>query len=205
MKCPVKDLDNKAKGQIELSEAIFGIEPRKDILARMVNWQLSKRRAGTHKVKLVGDISGTTAKPFRQKGTGRARQGTTRAVQFRGGATAHGPVVRSHAHSLPKKVRKLALKCALSSKQADGKLVVLDKMDSTGKTKELLGKIKKFGLKSVLFIDGPQTNTAFARAAQNIPECDVLPAMGANVYDILRRDTLVLSRDAVQHLEERLK
>ena len=153
----------------------------------------------------MGDISGTTAKPFRQKGTGRARQGTARAVQFRGGATAHGPVVRSHAQSLPKKVRKLALKCALSSKCAKGQLIILDKIDSTGKTKDLMGKLAKLGLTSALFIDGPDSNVAFTRAVKNIPRCDVLPSVGANVYDILRRDSLVLSRDAVQHLEERLK
>ncbi|MBH66976.1 MAG: 50S ribosomal protein L4 [Rhodospirillaceae bacterium] len=205
MKCPVKNLENKDTGEIELSDAIFGVEARQDILTRAVNWQLAKRRLGTHKVKLVGDISGTTAKPFRQKGTGRARQGTTRAVQFRGGATAHGPVVRSHAHALPKKVRKLALKCALSSKRATGKLIIIDKIDSTGKTKDLIGKLSKLGLTSALFIDGPDCNIAFTRAVKNIPQCDVLPCVGANVYDILRRDTLVLSRDAVQHLEERLK
>ena len=121
MKCQVKDLNDKSKGEIELKDSVFAVEPRKDLLARTVNWQLAKRRSGTHKVKLVGDISGTTAKPFRQKGTGRARQGSARATQFRGGATVHGPVVRSHAYKLPKKIRKLALKSALSSKQVEGK------------------------------------------------------------------------------------
>ncbi|MBO90758.1 MAG: 50S ribosomal protein L4 [Pseudomonadota bacterium] len=204
MKCQVKDFNNKAKGQIELNDSVFGIEPRKDILARTVNWQLAKRRSGTHKVKLVGDIRGTTAKPFRQKGTGRARQGSSRATQFRGGATVHGPVVRSHGYKLPKKIRKLALKCALSSKQVDGKLLVLDNFEVSGKTKDLVETIKKFGFKSVLFIDGPNQNTTFAQASSNIPKCDFLPSAGANVYDILRRDYLVLSREAVQHLEERL-
>jgi large subunit ribosomal protein L4 len=142
MKCQVKDFNNKAKGQIELNDSVFGIEPRKDILARTVNWQLAKRRSGTHKVKLVGDIRGTTAKPFRQKGTGRARQGSSRATQFRGGATVHGPVVRSHGYKLPKKIRKLALKCALSSKQVDGKLLVLDNFEVSGKTKDLVETIK---------------------------------------------------------------
>ena len=145
MKCQVKDFNNKAKGQIELNDSVFGIEPRKDILARTVNWQLAKRRSGTHKVKVVGDIRGTTAKPFRQKGTGRARQGSSRATQFRGGATVHGPVVRRHGYKLPKKIRKLALKCALSSKQVDGKLLVLDNFEVSGKTKDLVETIKKFG------------------------------------------------------------
>ena len=149
MKCQVKDFNNKAKGQIELNDSVFGIEPRKDILARTVNWQLAKRRSGTHKVKLVGDIRGTTAKPFRQKGTGRARQGSSRATQFRGGATVHGPVVRSHGYKLPKKIRKLALKCALSSKQVDGKLLVLDNFEVSGKTKDLVETIKKFGLNKI--------------------------------------------------------
>ena len=204
MKCQVKDLNDKSKGEIELKDSVFAVEPRKDLLARTVNWQLAKRRSGTHKVKLVGDISGTTAKPFRQKGTGRARQGSARAAQFRGGATVHGPVVRSHAYKLPKKIRKLALKSALSSKQVDGKLLVLENFNVSGKTKELVKAIQKFGLESVLFIDGPNQNQAFLQAARNIPKCDFLPSVGANVYDILRRDYLVLSREAVQNLEERL-
>jgi large subunit ribosomal protein L4 len=205
MKFSVKSFDNKDAGEIELNEEIFGIEPRRDILARVVNWQLAKRRAGTHKVKLVGEISGTTAKPFRQKGTGRARQGSTRAVQMRGGATAHGPVVRSHEHALPKKVRKLGLRCALSAKQAAGKLIVLDKVDGSGKTKDVVKQFAALGLTSVLFIDGAETNQMFLKATRNIPKTDVLPSQGANVYDILRRDTLILTRDAVQQLEERLK
>ena len=170
-----------------------------------MNWQLAKRRAGTHKVKLVGEIRGTTAKPFRQKGTGRARQGSARAAQFRGGATVHGPVVRSHAHDLPKKVRRLGLKCALSAKQAEGKLIVLDSVEGSGKTKDLAKQFAALGWDSVLVIDGPEPNSSFKRAAHNIPKVDVLPTQGANVYDILRRDTLVLTRDAVEHLEARLK
>jgi large subunit ribosomal protein L4 len=205
MKFSVKSFDNKDTGEIELKDEIFGIEPRRDILARVVNWQLAKRRAGTHKVKLVGEISGTTAKPFRQKGTGRARQGSTRAVQMRGGATAHGPVVRSHEHALPKKVRKLGLRCALSAKQAAGKLIVLDKVDGSGKTKDVVKQFAVLGLTSVLFIDGAETNQMFLKATRNIPKTDVLPSQGANVYDILRRDTLILTLDAVQQLEERLK
>lgn len=205
MKLSVKSLDAKDVGEVELDDSIFGIEPRRDILARVVNWQLAKRRAGTHKVKLVGEISGTTAKPFRQKGTGRARQGSARAAQFRGGATAHGPVVRSHAHDLPKKVRRLGLKCALSAKQAAGQLIVLDKADGSGKTKDLVKQFDALGWTSVLVIDGPEVNDTFARAARNIPRVDVLPPQGANVYDILRRDTLVLTRDAIEHLEARFK
>ena len=205
MKVAVKSFDNKDMGEIELSETVFGVEPRRDILARVVNWQLAKRRAGTHKVKLVGEISGTTAKPFRQKGTGRARQGTTRAVQFRGGATAHGPVVRSHAHDLPKKVRRLGLKCALSAKRAEGKLLIIDKVDVSGKTKEIAKQLLTLGLSSTLFIDGTKTSDLLVKAIRNIPKIDVIPCQGANVYDILRRDTLVLTRDAVHQLEERLK
>jgi len=205
MKFSVKSFDNKDTGEIELKDEIFGIEPRRDILARVVNWQLAKRRAGTHKVKLVGEISGTTAKPFRQKGTGRARQGSTRAVQMRGGATAHGPVVRSHEHALPKKVRKLGLRCALSAKQAAGQLIVVDKIGGSGKTKDVVKQFAALGLTSVLFIDGVETDQMFLKATRNIPKTDVLLSQGANVYDILRRDTLILTRDAVQQLEERLK
>ena len=205
MKVAVKNFDNKDMGEIELNETVFGVEPRRDILARVVNWQLAKRRAGTHKVKLVGEISGTTAKPFRQKGTGRARQGTTRAVQFRGGATARGPVVRSHAHDLPKKVRRLGLKCALSAKQAEGKLFIIDKVDVSGKTKEIAKQLLTLGLSSTLFIDGTEPSNVLVKAIRNIPKTDVIPSQGANVYDILRRDILVLTRDAVQQLEERLK
>jgi large subunit ribosomal protein L4 len=205
MKLSVKTLDAQDKGEIELDDSIFGIEPRRDILARVVNWQLAKRRAGTHKVKLIGDIRGTTARPYRQKGTGRARQGSVRSAQFRGGATVHGPVVRSHAHKLTKQVRRLGLKCALSAKQAEGKLIVLDSAEGSGKTKDLVKQLDTLGWTSVLLIDGPEANASFMRASHNIPKIDVLPTQGANVYDILRRDILVLTRDAVEHLEARLK
>jgi large subunit ribosomal protein L4 len=205
MKLSVKTLDAQDKGEIELDDSIFGIEPRRDVLARVVNWQLAKRRAGTHKVKLIGDIRGTTARPYRQKGTGRARQGSVRSAQFRGGATVHGPVVRSHAHNLPKKVRRLGLKCALSAKQAAGQLIILDNAEGSGKTKDLVKQLEALGWSSVLLIDGPEPNVSFAKASSNIPKVDVLPTQGANVYDILRRDTLVLTRDAVEHLEARLK
>ena len=206
MKSKVVTLDNKAAGDIDLDDAVFAAEVRKDILARMVNYQLAKRRAGTHKAKTRSDVSGTTRKPFRQKGTGRARQGSIRATQFRGGGIVFGPVVRDHGHSLPKKVRKLALKSALSAKQADGKLMILDEVKlSDGKTKGLVEKLGKLGLSNALIVGGKDIDVNFARAAQNIAMIDVLPTQGANVYDILRRDTLVLTREAVETLEARLK
>jgi large subunit ribosomal protein L4 len=206
MKCPVITFDNKTVGEIDLDEAVFGVTPRKDILARMVNWQLAKRRAGTHKAKGISDVSGTTKKPYRQKGTGRARQGSLRSPQFRGGGVVFGPVVRSHAHDLPKKVRQLALRCALSAKQRDGKLIVVDSVAADSpKTAALAERLEKLGFNSVLIVAGPEVDENFRRAAANLVGVDVLPQAGANVYDILRRDTLVLSRDAVQHLEARLK
>ena len=206
MKAKVKNLDNKEVGTFDLSDAIFGIEARRDILTRMVNWQLAKRRSGNHATKGISQISGTTKKPWAQKGTGRARQGSLRSPQFRKGAVIFGPVVRDHAHDMPKKVRKLALCMALSAKAKDGKLIVLDsaKMDDH-KTKVLAAKLDKMGLTSVLFIDGANLDVNFAKAARNIPNVDVLPEMGANVYDILRRDVLVLTTNAVEQLQERLK
>lgn len=205
MKLAVTTLDDGKAGEIEVDDKVFGSTPRRDILARVVNWQLAKRRAGTHKVKTVSEVSGTTAKPFRQKGTGRARQGNARSVVQRGGGVAHGPVLRSHAHALPKKVRKLGMCSALSAKQAAGQLIILDTTESDGKTRALAEQIAKRGWTSVLVIDGPEVNENFARAARNLPQVDVLPQQGANVYDILRRDVLVLTKDAVQHLEARLK
>jgi large subunit ribosomal protein L4 len=205
MKTNVISLDNQTVGEIELADAVFGVPVRTDLLARMVNWQLAKRRSGNHKTKGVSEISGTTKKPFKQKGTGNARQGSLRSPQFRGGATIFGPVVRSHAHDLPKKVRKLALRIALSAKARDGKLVVLDDAKvGTPKTRELVARFAKLGWSSVLVIDG-NLDGNFALASRNIPHVDVLPQVGANVYDILRRDTLVLTKDAVQALEARLK
>ena len=205
MKCAVKTLENKDAGSVDLNADVFGLPKRTDILARMVNWQLAKRRAGTHKTKGVSEIRGTTAKPFKQKGTGRARQGTVRAPQMRGGAVIFGPTPRSHAHGLPKKVRKLALMTALSAKQADGKIVILDDAKlSSPKTKDLTAKFAKMGITSALIIDGPQTDSNLAKAAANIPGIDVLPQQGANVYDILRRDILVLTKEAVSSLQARL-
>ena len=206
MKNKVINLDNKAAGEIELSADVFGAAVRKDLLARMVNWQLSNRRAGTHKVKTRGEIKGSNRKPWRQKGTGRARAGTIKATQFRGGATVFGPVPRDHAQKLQKKVRKLALKSALSAKQADGKLVILDEATlKAPKTKDLAGRFDKLGWANVLIVGGAEIDVNFAKAAANIPHVDVLPSQGANVYDILRRDTLVLTKEAVQNLEARLK
>ncbi len=205
MKCDVITLEKKSAGSIDLPDALFGAEVRKDILHRVVRWQLAKRRAGTHKTKTQSEISGTTKKPFAQKGGGRARQGSLRSPQFRGGATIFGPVVRSHAHSLPKAIRRLGLMSALSSKAKDGKLIVLDEAKlPKAKTKTLVGSFKKLGWTSVLIIDGAQIDDGFARAARNIKGIDVLPSQGANVYDILRRDTLVLTKAAIEKLQERL-
>jgi large subunit ribosomal protein L4 len=206
MQATVKTLDNAEAGTLELSDAVFGAAVRGDILARLVHWQLAKRRSGNHKTKGISDIQGTTKKPYKQKGTGNARQGSLRSPQFRGGARIFGPVVRDHGYDLPKKVRKLGLITALSSKQADGKLVVLDNLKLTeAKTKALAKRLDKLGWASALVIDGPEADVNFVRAARNIPGIDVLPQQGANVYDILRRDVLVLTRAAVEHLEARLK
>ncbi|MCG8690568.1 MAG: 50S ribosomal protein L4 [Minwuiales bacterium] len=206
MKADVINLDAKKAGNIDLSDDVFGLPARADLLHRMVRYQLAKRRAGTHKTKTIGEVSGTTKKPFRQKGTGSARQGTRRAPQMRGGGTVFGPVVRSHGHDLPKKVRRMALKTALSAKQADGKLVILDEAKMADpKTKALAGKLDGLGWASVLIIDGPEVDGNLAKAAKNLPQVDVLPQQGANVYDILRRDMLVLTKAAVEHLEGRLK
>jgi large subunit ribosomal protein L4 len=206
MKLTVRNIDNEEVGDIELADAIFGLPIRRDILARVVNWQLARRRAGTHKAKGISEIRGTTKKPYKQKGTGRARQGSLRSPQFRGGARIFGPVVRSHAFDLQKKVRRLGLKIALSAKQDQGKLVVIDTAHiDEGKTKALRARLAALGGDSVLIIDGSVVEENFARATRNLPRVDVLPQQGANVCDILRRDTLVLTREAVQQLEARLK
>ena len=206
MKTEVVNLDAGKAGEIELDDAIFGLEPRADILHRVVRWQLAKRQAGTHKTKTRGEVSYSTKKIYRQKGTGGARHGDKGVVQFRHGGTVKGPVVRSHAHDLPKKVRKLGLKLALSAKARDGKIVVLEKAElDEGKTKALKSGLEKLGLRRTLIVDGAQVQENFARAARNIADLDVLPSQGANVYDILRRDTLVLTRAGVEALEARLK
>jgi len=206
MKCDIISLENKKTGDIDLDEAVFGLEIRRDILARAVNWQLAKRRAGTHKVKGRSEVKGTRSKPFRQKGSGRARQGTAQAPQLRGGGVVFGPFPRDHGHGLQKKVRVLALKTALSAKQADGKLVILDQAKlKKAKTADLIKRIGKLGWSSALVIDGAELDENFKKAASNIVGLDVLPSQGANVYDILRRDTLVLTQDGVAKLVERLK
>lgn len=206
MKCDVISLDNKKSGTIDLDDAVFGLEVRTDILARAVNWQLAKRRSGNHKVKQRSEIVGTTTKPFRQKGTGRARQGSRKSPILKGGGVVFGPHVRDHSHNLTKKVRRLALKTALSAKQAEGKLVVLDAASiKDAKTSALAKQLKALGWDKTLVIDGETVDENFARAARNIVGLDVLPSVGANVYDILRRDTLVLTQDAVGKLTERLK
>ena len=206
MKCPVISLDNKSSGNIELDEDVFCQPVREDILHRAVNWHLAKRRSGNHKTKQRSEIRGSTAKPFRQKGTGRARQGDKKSPHMRGGGVAFGPVVRSHSHKLPKKVRRLALKIALSVKHADGKLVILDEaVSKTGKTGDLAKQVEVLGWYSTLVIGGAEIDPQFARVANNLKGLDVLPQIGANVYDILCRETLVLTKDAVKALQERLK
>ncbi|MGE4011419.1 MAG: 50S ribosomal protein L4 [Alphaproteobacteria bacterium] len=206
IKARIIDLSNAAAGEIALDEGVFGQPVRKDILARVVNWQLAKRRQGSASTKGISDIRGTTKKPHAQKGSGSARQGSLRSPQFRGGAVIFGPKPRDFSHKLPKKVRALGLKSALSAKQADGKLVILkDTALSGAKTKELAANLKNLGWQSTLIIGGAQIDEAFQRAARNIPNLDVLPSVGVNVYDILRRDTLVLTEEAVSRIQERLK
>lgn len=207
MKLEIINLDKKNVGSVDVSDAVFGVEVRGDIMHRVVRWQLAKRQAGTHKTKVISEVSGTTKKPYKQKGTGSARQGSLRSAQMRGGGVIFGPVVRSHAFSLPKKIRVLGLRSALSAKAKDGKLVVIENTSGGKdvKTKKLDAQLKKLGWTSALIIDGPQVDEGFARAARNIPGIDVLPSQGANVYDILRRDTLVLTKAALEKLEERLK
>ncbi|MCE0743471.1 50S ribosomal protein L4 [Acetobacter sicerae] len=203
MELDIKTLDNGSVGTATLPDEIFAVAPRADIMARVVHWQLAKRRAGTHKVKGMGEVSGTTKKPYRQKGTGSARQGSLRAPQYRTGGAVHGPVVRDHGYDLPKKVRRLGLISALSQKAKDGKLIVLDAADGVTKTAELAVKLKALGLTSALIVDGT-VNEGFVRAARNLPKIDVLPTIGANVYDILNHDVLAITRAGVEGLKERL-
>ncbi|MBQ9738568.1 MAG: 50S ribosomal protein L4 [Alphaproteobacteria bacterium] len=205
MKLDVINLDKTAVGSIEVSDAVFGVNIREDIVARVIQWQLDKRRAGTHKTKDIGEVSGSGKKPFKQKGTGHARQGQDRAPQMRHGGVAFGPVVRSHAYSLPKKLRALGMRIALSAKAKNGKLFILDNMTATEpKTKVFKQAFENNGWKSVLFVGGETVDNNFALSARNIVNVDVLPAQGANVYDIVRRDILVLSKEAVAQLEGRL-
>ena len=206
MKATVFTLDNSEAGEIELADTVFGAKVRRDILHRVVRWQLAKRRGGNHKVQERNEVTGSTAKIWKQKGTGRARHGNRKAPQFRGGGIAFGPRVRDHTFSLPKKVRRLGLKCALSAKQAAGELIVLDEAKlSDGKTKTLIAKLAPFASKRLLLIDGPEFDVNLKRAARNVREIDLLASQGANVYDILNCDKLALTKAAVEHLEARLK
>jgi large subunit ribosomal protein L4 len=206
MELKVMSLDGKSAGSVELSDTIFGLEPRPDLLQRCVTWQLAKRRAGTHKVKNRAEINRTGKKMYRQKGTGSARHGPAKVNLFRGGGRSFGPVVRSHEIGLPKKVRALALKHALSAKAKDGGIVVVDKCSvEGGKTKALASSFEKLGLSNVLIVDGAAVDAGFAQAARNIPNVDVLPVQGINVYDILRRHQLVLTKAALEALEARFK
>ena len=206
MKMDVQTLDAKKKGSVDLDDGVFGLEPRKDILHRMVRYQLAKRQAGTHKVQERGEVSKTTKRIGRQKGGGTARHGNGSVSQFRGGAKAHGPRVRSHAHNLPKKVRQMALRHALSAKVSSGELIVIDDAALTeAKTAGLRKSLEKLGVTNGLVVSGNAVDENFAKAASNIPNVDVLPSQGANVYDILRRHKLVLTKQAVEDLEARLK
>ena len=206
MKVDITTFDGGAAGSVDLSDEIFGLEPRADLLARCIRWQLAKRRAGTHAVKNRADIARTGKKLYKQKGTGNARHGSARVPQFRGGGRAFGPQVRSHEHDLPKKVRALALRHALSSKARDANLIVVDqaRLDEA-KTKALRTRFDTMGLSNALIIAGSEVDRNFGLAARNLPNIDVLPVEGINVYDILRRDKLVLTREAVGALEARFK
>ena len=206
MKVAIRNLDNQVVGEVSLMEEIYGQAIRSDILNSVVNWQRSKKQSGTHKTKGLSEVSGTGKKPYKQKGTGNARLGTLRAPQCRGGAIIFGPVVRSHSTDLPKKVRKLGLKIALSSKLAEQKLIVLDRaVLSEPKTALLNSKLKNFAFKSILLIDGKAIDKNFMKAADNLMNIDVLPTIGANVYDILKHDVVILTTEALSALEERLQ
>jgi large subunit ribosomal protein L4 len=206
MRADVTTLDAKKAGTVDLPDHVFGLEPRPDILHRMVRYQLAKRRGGTRSVQDRSEVNYTGAKLYRQKGTGRARHGSRRAPLFRGGGKAFGPKPRSHAIDLPKKVRALALKLALSAKAKTEALIVIDKCElKDAKTKELKSRFSKLGFGSVLIVDGAEVQQAFARAARNLPYVDVLPVQGINVYDILRHEKLVLTKAALAAIEERFK
>ncbi len=203
MQIAITTLDQGSAGEADLPDDIFAVSPRADIMARVVHWQLAKRRSGNHKVKGMAEVSGTTKKPYKQKGTGNARQGSLRSPQFRTGGVVHGPVVRSHEYSLNKKVRRLGLISALSQKAAEGKLVVLDAAAGSLKTGELAKKLKALGWKSALIVDRA-VDQDFLRASRNIPHFDLLPTVGANVYDILRHDVLAITTAGLAGLSERL-
>ena len=203
MQIEIRTLDNATAGTIDLPEEIFATKPRRDVMARVVHWQQAKRRAGTHQAKGMGDVQGTTKKPYKQKGSGQARQGSLRSPQFRKGGVVHGPVSRDHGYSLNKQVRRLGLLSALSQKHAEGKLVVLDAASAGGKTRELAKKLAALGWTSTLIIDHV-VDDGFLRASRNIVGIDVLPTIGANVYDILAHDILAVTTAGVAALKERL-
>mgnify|MGYP000018962807 FL=1 len=206
MKIEVNSLGNKKIKDIDLDKQIFGLELKEEIIYRMVRYQLAKRRSGNHKTKGISEISGTTKKPFKQKGTGNARQGSKRSPQMRGGAVIFGPQVRSHAHKLPKQIKKLALKMAISKKVKDGKFRIINELKmSKPKTNLFRSKLAGLKLDSVLFIDGKDIDNNFLLASKNVPKIDILPVAGINVYDILKRDYLVLSENAVNGIKERFK
>ncbi|ALN73767.1 50S ribosomal protein L4 [Aureimonas sp. AU20] len=206
MDIKITSLSGGEAGSVTLADEIFGLEPREDILQRVVRWQLAKRQQGSHQTLGRAEIARTGAKLYKQKGTGRARHGSARAPQFRGGGKAHGPVSRSHAHDLPKKLRALGLKHALSAKAKSGGLIVVDEIASSdGKTKAVATQLAGLGWTNALIIGGSELDVNFSRSARNLPNIDVLPVQGINVYDILRRQTLVLSKAAVEALEERFK
>ena len=205
MKLDVIKLDGKKAGSVELGDNVFGLEPRSDILHRVVRWQRNNAQAGTHKVKTRRETSYSTKKIYRQKGTGGARHGDRNAPIFRKGGVYKGPIPRSHGHDLPKKIRKLGLKLALSAKAKSGSLVIIEEATADGKTAALAKQLKNLGWKRVLVIDGQDVNKEFAKAASNIDGLDILPSVGANVFDILKRDTLVITKAGVEALEARLK
>jgi large subunit ribosomal protein L4 len=206
MKIDITSLDGEAAGSMDLNDTIFGLVPREDLIARMVRYQLAKRRAGTHQTLGRANVWRTGKKLYKQKGTGSARHGSARVPQFRGGGRAFGPVVRSHAHDLPKKLRALALKHALSAKAQDGGIIVWpDARAADAKTKSLKASFAKLGLTNALIVDGEELEANFCLAARNIPQIDVLPVQGINVYDILRREKLVLTKAAIEVLEARFK
>jgi large subunit ribosomal protein L4 len=206
MKFDISSIEGAAVGSLELSDAVFGLTPRQDLITRMVLWQLAKRQSGDHKTLGRAEIHRTGKKMYKQKGTGGARHGSARVPQFRGGGRAMGPVVHSHAHDLPKKVRALALRHALSAKVQAGELIIWeDAKLPEAKTKALKGVFAKANLKNALIIDGAEVDNNFALAARNVPQIDVLPVQGANVYDIMRRGKLVLTKAAIEALEARFK
>lgn len=205
MKEKINSMDNKELKEIDLDKSVFGIDIDEKIIHRMIRYQLAKRRSGNHKTKGISEISGTTKKPFKQKGTGSARQGSKRSPQMRGGAVIFGPQVRSHEHKLPKKIKKLALKMALSQKLKEGKLKILNEFKiSKPKTSLFKNKLNNLKIDSALFIDGSNLDKNFVLASKNVPKVDILPVVGINVYDIFKRDFLIFSEDAIYSIQERL-